>query len=253
VAQVKTSSNPTKTVWELAKGDSLVVDCEVKLEKVVIRYPAGGDAFVLAEGAKGFCKYLDLVTKMADGIKVQNSGPRFARDFEVRGGRLVAEGRNPPDVHQDGIQVMGGHRLSFFNLDIVGFAVQGIFVNTAGGGASTPTDILFSGCRVARSGATGVNINQYAGKLTLTGNEVWESLNWGRAIIPASLAPGNIIRAKDYPWKFREDAGPTPEPPKPEPIPPTDPCKAVKAELAEAQKQLAAAESKLAQIHTLSA
>jgi hypothetical protein len=250
VAAVKTSSNPTKTVWELAQGDSLIVDCPVKLERVKIRYP-GGDAFVLAEGASGFCKYLDLVTKAQDGIKVQNSGPRFARDFEVQGGRLVAEGRNPPDVHQDGIQVMGGHRLKFFNLDIVGFAVQGVFVNTAGGGASTPTDITVSGCRIARSGATGVNINQYAGKFILTGNEVWESLNWGRAIIPTSFAPGNIIRAKDYPFKFREDMGPQPQPPKPEPEPePDDECQ---EELRIVTAKLAEAQSKLAQIHGLSA
>lgn len=48
--------------------------------------------------------------------------------------------------HQDGIQVMGGHRLTFRNVRVDCLRNANLFFSGGGSGASTPTDVVCDGC-----------------------------------------------------------------------------------------------------------
>ena len=50
------------------------------------------------------------------------------------------------DYHQDGVQAMGGYRLTFRNLAIDCLRNSNFFLARGGSGASTPTDVVCDGC-----------------------------------------------------------------------------------------------------------
>ena len=102
------------------------------------------DAIVLEENCTGRIGRVEVDTWTADGIKVQNGGA-VAHDFVIESGYVrcheVAEG-----AHQDGIQVMGGSRLTFRRLRVDCLGNANLFVSKGGLGASTPTDVVCEGC-----------------------------------------------------------------------------------------------------------
>lgn len=145
-------------------GDEFTVNGPVDLDLVKIRN-APGDSLVLASGATGRIKRVEIDTSTEDGIKVQNASVQAAHDFTIDEGYVTAHG-SAPGAHQDGIQVMGGRDLTFRNIVFKNFNTQGVFVNKAGSGATNPTDIVFDGCSVPPSDpavtdgpATPMNIN----------------------------------------------------------------------------------------------
>src|SRR4029079_11582191 len=73
----------------------------------------GGDAIHLERGCTGRIGRLDAVTSVADGGKVASG----VRDLTVAAGSVRCEGK-VGDVHQDGMQVMGGARITLRGLHI---------------------------------------------------------------------------------------------------------------------------------------
>jgi hypothetical protein len=51
------------------------------------------------------------------------------------------------DTHQDGVQVMGGYRLTFIGLAVDCLRNSNFFIARGGSGASTPTDVVCIGCK----------------------------------------------------------------------------------------------------------
>jgi hypothetical protein len=102
------------------------------------------DAVVLEEDCTGRIGRIEVETWTADGIKVQNGG-RVAHDFVIESGYVkchdVAQG-----AHQDGIQVMGGSRLTFRKLRVDCLGNANLFLSKGGRGASTPTDVVCEDC-----------------------------------------------------------------------------------------------------------
>ena len=102
------------------------------------------DAIRLDQGCTGRVGRVEVETWTADGIKVQNRGT-VAHDLVIESGFVkchdVAGG-----AHQDGVQVMGGERITFKGLRVDCLRNSNFFLARGGSGASTPTDVVCDGC-----------------------------------------------------------------------------------------------------------
>jgi hypothetical protein len=102
-------------------------------------------------------------TNGVDGLKVRNTQP-VAHDLTVEGGYVRCHG-HPDSVHQDGVQVMGGSRITFRDLVVWCPSVnpdfgEGVnssaFIAQAGAGATVPTDIVIEHSVLGPGTANGV-------------------------------------------------------------------------------------------------
>jgi hypothetical protein len=86
---------------------------------------------------------LEIDTWAADGVKVHDE----AHDLVVEGGYIRCHAKEG-DVHQDGIQAMGGHRVTFRKLEISCATSNNaaMFINAGGGNRSAPEEIICDGC-----------------------------------------------------------------------------------------------------------
>ncbi len=127
----------------------------LNLVKVTINARSSGlDAVVLGENCSGRIGRIEVDTWSGDGIKVQNSAP-VAHDIAIESGYVRCHSRSG-GYHQDGIQVMGGARISFRNLAVFcgGAGVNAaLFIARGGSGGSTPTDIVFENGRLGPNAA----------------------------------------------------------------------------------------------------
>ena len=107
----------------------------------------GEDAIHLANGCTGRIGRLEVVQWAGDGVKVSDG----AADLDVDGGSIECLGK-APTLHQDGIQVMGGARITFTNLKIdcgrknARLINSELFINQAGKSTMPPTDVVCDHC-----------------------------------------------------------------------------------------------------------
>jgi Ca2+-binding RTX toxin-like protein len=118
---------------------------DVELVKVRISDKAHGvDAVSLGHNCTGRIGRIEVDTWSGDGIKVQSAAP-VAHDLVVDSGVVRCYGASD-GYHQDGIQVMGGKRLTFRNTTVLcgGPSVNAqLFIAHGGTGGSPPSEILF--------------------------------------------------------------------------------------------------------------
>lgn len=117
----------------------------VNLDLVKITMRTGrGDAVYLRTNCTGIIRRIEIETWVGDGVKVNAPMP-VAHDLTIGGGYIRCYDRGP-GVHQDGIQVMGGERITFRNLEInCNSNPNGqLFINSAQGGM--PTDVVCESC-----------------------------------------------------------------------------------------------------------
>ena len=118
---------------------------DVNLVKVTVSANAADqDAIVLAENCTGRIGRIEIDTWSGDGIKVQNSAP-VAHDLVIESGYVQCHSKSG-SYHQDGIQAMGGERITFRNLsvDCGGEGVNAaLFIAKGGSEDSIPTDVVF--------------------------------------------------------------------------------------------------------------
>jgi hypothetical protein len=122
---------------------------DIGLVRVTFDDGSNTDA-VRLDGCRGRIGRVEVETNGADGIKVRN-GTTVAQDLVVEEGYVRCTA-HPEDVHQDGIQVMGGHRVTFRALVVWcggpngeigdGFNSQ-VLIALGGAGTTTPTDVVF--------------------------------------------------------------------------------------------------------------
>jgi hypothetical protein len=181
---------------------------DIDLVKVAIDDGSNTDAIVL-DGCRGSIGRVEVDTNGADGIKVRN-GLAVAQDLVVEGGYVRCNG-HPDGAHQDGIQVMGGYRLTFRALVVwcghpngqIGDGVNSsVMIALAGGGTSTPTDVVFersamgpgtaNGVFVQTSVRSGIRDSVACPDLTPTGGSIFfgsgalDGINTGNERPPAS-------------------------------------------------------------------
>jgi hypothetical protein len=128
----------------------------LSLVKVTMRN-AGGDAIQLRENCSGRIGRIEVETWREDGLKVNAPEP-VAHDLVIEGGYIRCYD-HPGGAHQDGIQAMGGERITFRNLEINCNSEPNaqIFINSANGG--TPTDIVCDGCFLGSGAAQTLFVN----------------------------------------------------------------------------------------------
>jgi hypothetical protein len=125
---------------------------DLDLVKVTITRKAIGDrrnkdAVHLRPGCTGRISRLVVVQWVGDGVKVAEG----AHDLTVGGGSIRCLGK-APKLHQDGIQVLGGARITFDNLKVScgrrdsRLINSNFFVNQAGHSRLPPRDIVCDRC-----------------------------------------------------------------------------------------------------------
>jgi hypothetical protein len=107
------------------------------------------DAVHFASGCTGRIGKLTVVQYHGDGVKI---GPG-AHDLTVAGGSIRCFAHDV-GKHQDGIQALGGQRISFVGLDDQCQSANNsaMFVNEGSNGRQLPTDIVCSSCYLAGGG-----------------------------------------------------------------------------------------------------
>ena len=115
----------------------------VNLDLVRVTMQSGGDAVHLRENCSGRIGRLEVSTWTADGVKVNAPAPA-THDLVIEGGFVRCLGSS--GGHQDGIQAMGGLRVTFRNLEINCSSNPNaqLFIASSNGG--NPTDIVCEYC-----------------------------------------------------------------------------------------------------------
>lgn len=116
---------------------------DLDLVRVTMRSPVD-DAVRLDQNCSGRVGRLEVETWTADGIKIQNRGT-VAHDLVIESGYVKCHSIAGA-YHQDGVQAMGGHRITLRNLRIDCLGNSNFFLSRGGSGASTPTDIVCERC-----------------------------------------------------------------------------------------------------------
>jgi hypothetical protein len=147
-------------------NEEWVCDGPVNLASVTVRMtPAytggrrGGDAVHLESGCTGRIGKLTVTTSIADGVKVADG----AHDLTIGGGSVRCLAKLPV-LHQDGIQVMGGDRITFRGLRVdcgrrgERLINSDLFIKRSGSSVKPPTDITCIGCSLGGQAAHTVDI-----------------------------------------------------------------------------------------------
>lgn len=117
------------------------------------------DAIHIQSGCTGSIGRIDVTTWVADGVKVATG----AHDLVIGGGSIRCLAKAPV-LHQDGIQVMGGARITFRGLTVdcgrpdASLINSNMFVNMAGMSTSPPEDVVCDGCVFGGGAAHTVSI-----------------------------------------------------------------------------------------------
>jgi hypothetical protein len=119
----------------------------------------GADAIHLEPGCTGRIRHLEVLTAAADAVKVTEG----VHDLAIDGGSVVCTAKLPT-MHQDGIQVMGGERITLRGLSIncgrpgESLINSNLFINQSGRSAKPPTDVVCVDCFLGGAAAHTANI-----------------------------------------------------------------------------------------------
>jgi hypothetical protein len=148
-------------------GQSIIQDrswtCtgKVDLDVVKITLRAGSeasDAVYLRKDCSGLIRRIEIETWVADGIKINAPAPA-AHDLLIGGGYIRCfdhlEG-----AHQDGVQVLGGERITFRNVEINCNSNPNAQFFVTGTGGGMPTDVLCDKCFLGRGAGSTISIGE---------------------------------------------------------------------------------------------
>jgi hypothetical protein len=119
----------------------------------------GADAVHLEPGCTGRIRHLQVLTAAADAVKVAEG----VHDLAVDGGSVVCTAKLPT-MHQDGIQVMGGERITLRALSVdcgrpgESLINSNLFINQSGRSTKAPTDVVCVDCFLGGAAAHTANI-----------------------------------------------------------------------------------------------
>jgi len=140
-----------------------VCDGPVDLASVTVTMTAagrrGGDAVHLAAGCTGRIGVLTVTEYVADGVKIADG----AHDLTIGGGTIRCLAKTP-SVHQDGVQAMGGARITLDGLRIscgrpgASLINSNLFINRGVRSTAPPTDVVCVDCVFGGGAAHTVSI-----------------------------------------------------------------------------------------------
>jgi hypothetical protein len=144
-------------------NETWICNGPVDLDSVTVTMTAagrrGGDAVHLADGCTGRIGRLKVTEYVADGVKIADG----AHDLTIGGGGIRCLAKSP-SLHQDGIQVMGGARISLNNLNVScgrpgeSLINSNLFIKQAGRSSTPPTDVVCADCVFGGGAAHTVSI-----------------------------------------------------------------------------------------------
>jgi hypothetical protein len=145
-------------------GSIVVVDrqwvCKgpVNLDLVKVTQHASSNGIYIDSGCTGRIGRIEIDTWTYDGLKISAKAP-VAHDLTIGGGYITCHAWSGGNLHQDGIQVMGGTRVSLNNLQVrcPTSPNAALFIN--GGGSTMPTDVVCTGCFFGGGAVTTVRVN----------------------------------------------------------------------------------------------
>jgi hypothetical protein len=128
---------------------------DLDLVKVTMR-SVDGDAVHLREECSGRIGRLEIDTWTLDGVKVNAPAPA-AHDLVVEGGyiRCHAQTRG----HQDGVQALGGERITFRDLEINCNSGPNAQFFVAGSLGGVPTDVVCDHCLLGTGAASTLRVH----------------------------------------------------------------------------------------------
>ena len=143
---------PPKQVIQVDQPWTCTSKVDLDLVRVTITRASIGvrsaeDAVHLRSGCTGRIGRLEVVQWAGDGVKVSYG----VHDLDVGGGSITCLGK-APDLHQDGIQVMGGAHITFHDLAVncgrrnATLINSELFINRGGQAVTPPTDVICDGC-----------------------------------------------------------------------------------------------------------
>ncbi len=141
-ASTSTTKTSARTVVRVDRPWTCTGRVDLDLVKVTMRTTAF-DAIYLRENCSGRIGRIEVRTWTRDGLKVNAPSP-VAHDLVIAGGYIRCYGRS--GGHQDGIQVMGGKRITFRNIEVncnTRTNAQ-LFINGIHG--ATPEDVVCVRC-----------------------------------------------------------------------------------------------------------
>ena len=115
----------------------------------------------LEPGCTGHIGRLDVVTSVADGVKMTEG----VHDLAVDAGSVRCLGK-VADVHQDGMQIMGGARITLRHLRIDcgrqedRLINSNLFIKRSGRSVDPPTDVVCVDCSLGGSAAHTASIQE---------------------------------------------------------------------------------------------
>jgi RTX calcium-binding nonapeptide repeat (4 copies)/Divergent InlB B-repeat domain len=131
----------------------------VDLDLVKVTMHADDDAVSLETGCTGRIGRIEVDTWTDDGIKVQNSSTDAAHDLTIESGYVVCH-HIEEGYHQDGIQVMGGARLTFKNLSLDCAGNANLFVAKGGLLVTVPTQVVCRNCFLGAKASTSLRVEE---------------------------------------------------------------------------------------------
>lgn len=167
-----TAASPGYQIFPAGGGQVIVVNATwlcntaVNLDLVRVTITDGDHDAMRFDNCSGRVGRVEIDTNGLDGLKVRNIEP-VAHDLTIEGGYVRCTDR-PEGAHQDGIQAIGGERVTFRNLvvwcgdpaDPFGEGVNASALIARGGTeATTPTDIVIEHSVMGPGTANGVFID----------------------------------------------------------------------------------------------
>jgi hypothetical protein len=121
------------------------------LVKITLRDPNNGDAINLRENCSGRIGRIEIQTWAQDGLKINAPAPA-AHDLVIGGGYIYCYG-HAAGAHQDGVQVMGGQRITLRNVNIQCNSNPNAQFFVAASNGGNPVDIICENCILGRGAA----------------------------------------------------------------------------------------------------
>ena len=121
------------------------------LVKITLRDPNNGDAINLRENCSGRIGRIEIQTWAQDGLKINAPAPA-AHDLVIGGGYIYCYG-HAAGAHQDGVQVMGGQRITLRNVNIQCNSNPNAQFFVAASNGGYPTDVVCDNCILGRGAA----------------------------------------------------------------------------------------------------
>lgn len=158
--QVITQTTGTVVIDNPTGTQGAVCNRAMDLDLLKVTEPLGGsagNALTLTGGCTGTIDRVEITTGVADGIKCLNATGGQAHDLVIGGGYVRTIGHEN-GAHADGIQCMGGARITFNDIliDFSGATGGGGFYPSNGGAGAggPPADIVCDGCHVIHGAAS---------------------------------------------------------------------------------------------------